>query len=64
MNGGTVSLQNPGLMTYTGSVTIGSGFNSTFNTSGSTSQIKLSGNLTGPDRQPPKRKSGGDAGWE
>jgi fibronectin-binding autotransporter adhesin len=47
MNGGTLQLQNPGLMTYTGSVTVGSGFNSTFWTSGTTSQINLSGNLMG-----------------
>ena len=47
MDGGTVQLQNPGLMTYTGSVTINGGFNSTFDTSGTTSQIKLAENLLG-----------------
>ena len=46
MDGGTVQLQNPGLMTFSGSVDINSG-TSTFNTSGSTSQINLAGNLYG-----------------
>ena len=47
MNGGTLQLQNPGLMTFSGSVTINSPFNSAFWASGTTSQINLSGNLLG-----------------
>jgi fibronectin-binding autotransporter adhesin len=47
MNGGTLQVQNPGSMTYTGSVTINSGVNSYFDPSGTASPLILSGNLQG-----------------